>query len=39
MAAQSDFFWSYLPYWVVAYGLAIIGWTCVGRFLMSALKL
>jgi YggT family protein len=36
MAAQADFFWGYLPYWAVAYGLAIVGWTCIGRFMMSA---
>lgn len=36
MTQAPDFFWSYLPYWVVAYGLALIGWTCIGRFLMTA---
>ncbi|WP_341701840.1 YggT family protein [Ferrovibrio sp.] len=36
MNLDTDFFWSHLPYWVVAYGLALIGWTCVGRFLMTA---
>ncbi len=34
--AQPDFFWSFLPYWAVAYILAMIGWTAVGRFMMSA---
>lgn len=31
-----DFFWNYLPFWFVAYALAIIGWTAIGRFLMTA---
>lgn len=35
MSDQPDFFWSYLPFWVVTYGLALIAWTCVGRFLLS----
>lgn len=36
MTAQPDFFWSYLPYWVVTYGFALIAWTCIGRFLFMA---
>lgn len=24
-----------LPFWIVAYGTAIIGWSCVGRFLLE----
>jgi len=34
--ANPDFFWNYLPFWIVAYALAVVGWTAVGRFLMSA---
>lgn len=34
---QRDFFWSYIPYWVIVYGLALIAWTCVGRFLLSGI--
>lgn len=36
MTSPTDFFWNHLPYWAVAYSLALIGWTCVGRFLMTA---
>lgn len=36
MPAKPDFFWDFLPFWIVAYSLAVVGWTCVGRFLMSA---
>jgi hypothetical protein len=30
-----DFIWGYLPFWVVNYGLAIVLWSCIGRFLLS----
>jgi hypothetical protein len=30
-----DFFWDFLPFWIVNYGLAVIAWSCVGRFLLS----
>jgi hypothetical protein len=30
------FFFGYLPFWVVTYGLALAGWACLGRFLMQA---
>ena len=33
--AHSNFLLSYLPFWIVVYGLAIVGWTCIGRFLLS----
>jgi hypothetical protein len=29
------FVFGYLPFWIVNYGLALIMWCCVGRFLMS----
>lgn len=33
--AQGHFFWSYVPFWLVNYGLAILAWTLVGRFMLS----
>ncbi|TQF76478.1 YggT family protein [Elioraea sp. Yellowstone] len=27
--------WSYLPFWVVVYGLAVLAWTSLGRFLLQ----
>jgi hypothetical protein len=33
---QPDFFWAYLPFWLVIYGLAVVAWTCIGRFLLGA---
>jgi hypothetical protein len=32
---QPDFLLGYLPFWIIVYGLAIIAWTCLGRFLLS----
>ncbi|HYG88965.1 MAG TPA: YggT family protein [Azospirillum sp.] len=32
---QSDFFLGYLPFWIVTYVLSVVGWTCLGRFLLS----
>lgn len=32
---QPHFLWNYLPFWIVTYGLAIVTWSCLGRFLMS----
>lgn len=32
---QSDFFWGYLPFWLWTYSLAVIAWTCVGRFMLG----
>jgi hypothetical protein len=29
------FFWGYLPFWIWAYGLAVVAWTCLGRFLLG----
>lgn len=33
---MNDFVTGYLPFWIVNYGLALVAWACVGRFLMSA---
>jgi hypothetical protein len=33
----SQFFWGHLPFWVVTYGLAVVGWTLVGRFMLQFL--
>lgn len=32
---QSDVFLDYLPFWLMSYTLAVVGWTCVGRFLLG----
>jgi hypothetical protein len=32
-----DFFWSFLPFWVGVYGLAVIAWTSLGRFLLQVM--
>jgi len=32
---QPDFFLGYLPFWIVTYLLSVVGWTCLGRFLLS----
>lgn len=32
-----DFVLGYLPFWIVAYGTAIVAWSCVGRFLLELL--
>jgi hypothetical protein len=32
---QPDFILGYLPFWIVNYGLAIVIWSCVGRWLLS----
>lgn len=34
---QKDFVLDYLPFWFVAYGTAIVAWSCVGRFLLELL--
>ncbi len=33
--SDSSFFLSYLPFWIVNYGLAIVLWSCIGRFLLA----
>lgn len=33
--SDSTFFLSYLPFWIVNYGLAIVLWSCVGRFMLA----
>ena len=35
MPAQPNFFWDYLPFWVLTYGLAVLAWTFIGRFLLG----
>lgn len=30
-----DFFWNYLPFWVVSYATAIVAWSAVGRFVLE----
>ncbi len=32
---QPDFVFGYLPFWIVNYGLAVVLWSCLGRFLLS----
>ena len=32
---MNDFFWGYLPFWIWAYGLAVVAWTCLGRFMLG----
>ena len=32
---SSDFVFGYLPFWIINYGLAIVLWSCLGRFLLS----
>ena len=29
------FFWGHLPFWIWTYGLAVVAWTCFGRFLLG----
>ena len=31
----NEFFWSHLPFWIVMYGLAVVAWTCLGRFVLA----
>ena len=31
----NDFFWDYLPFQLVTYGLAVVAWTCLGRFALA----
>lgn len=32
---SGNFIFGYLPFWILNYGLAIVVWTCVGRFLLG----
>ena len=32
---QPDFFWGYLPFWIVNYGLSLVTWACIGRWMLS----
>jgi hypothetical protein len=34
---EPHFILGYLPFWIVTYGLAVVGWTCAGRFLLQFL--
>jgi len=34
-SAPPDFFWGYLPFWIINYSLAIVIWSCLGRFLLA----
>jgi hypothetical protein len=34
MPPASYTFWDFLPFWIVNYGLAIVIWSCIGRFLL-----
>jgi hypothetical protein len=31
---QSFLEWIHVPFWIVNYGLAVVFWTCLGRFLL-----
>jgi hypothetical protein len=33
---SSDFVFGHLPFWIVNYGLAVVLWSCLGRFLLAA---
>lgn len=32
---QPDFFWGYLPFWIVNYGLSLVAWACIGRWMLA----
>ena len=32
---QPHFVFGYLPFWIWTYGLAVVAWTCFGRFLLG----
>src|SRR5262245_20458934 len=32
---EPDFLLGYLPFWIVNYGLAVVVWSCIGRFLLA----
>lgn len=32
---QPHFILGHLPFWIVVYGLALVGWSCIGRALMQ----
>lgn len=31
----NDYFLSFLPFWIAMYGLAVVAWTCLGRFILA----
>ncbi|CAA7626427.1 hypothetical protein [Magnetospirillum sp. UT-4] len=35
MTASPDFVFGYIPFWIVAYGTAVVAWSCVGRFMLE----
>ncbi|MBM3568754.1 MAG: hypothetical protein FJX46_08350 [Alphaproteobacteria bacterium] len=35
MNSTPHFVWDYLPFWVVNYGLAVVMWSCIARFLLG----
>jgi hypothetical protein len=35
--SQPHFILSFLPFWLVTYGLAVVAWTSLGRFLLQAM--
>ncbi|WP_144299371.1 YggT family protein [Elioraea rosea] len=37
MTSEPHFILSYLPFWVVTYGLAVLAWTSAGRFLLQVM--
>lgn len=37
MESQPHFILSFLPFWIVTYGLAVVAWTSLGRFLLQAM--
>ena len=34
---ESGFLLAYLPFWVVNFGLAMVGWTCLAIFILTPL--
>jgi hypothetical protein len=37
MEPQPHHIFGFIPFWLGVYGLAVIAWTCVGRFVLQAL--
>ncbi|TAD87123.1 MAG: hypothetical protein EAZ99_18605 [Alphaproteobacteria bacterium] len=35
MTQSTDFLVSFIPFWIVTYGLAVLAWTFIGRFLLG----
>lgn len=32
---QPDFFFGFLPFWIINYGLAVVVWSCIGRWILG----